>query len=94
LTDDEFKEGKQGYILVPYILAKYSEKSSIEYDNFMKNYRKQHECCPKCGSKQHNTTLVGYVLNMDKKDDYKDMNDCKCIICGDKHSCHDRVASK
>ena len=64
-----------------------------QYDDFMEEYYKQHECCPKCGSDDHISTLVGYVLNMDRKEEYKDLNKCECLKCGDKHSAHDRVPS-
>lgn len=93
LTEDEIKEGKQGYILVPYILGEHTEESSKRYDEYMNEYHKQHKYCPKCGGVQHTSTLVGYVLNLDKKDEYKDMNRCECMKCGDKHSVHDRVPS-
>ena len=93
LTKEEFKEGKQGYMLAPYVLGEHSKESSKRYDDFMKKYHKQHECCPKCGNKQHTTTLVGYVLNWNKKEEYRDMNRCKCLKCGDKHSTHDRIPS-
>jgi hypothetical protein len=92
-TEEEIKEGKQGYILAPYILGEHTEESSKQYDEFMKEYHKQHKYCPKCGGEQHTTTLVGYVLNWDKKEEYKDMNRCECMECGDKHSAHDRVPS-
>lgn len=91
LTEDEIKEGKEGYILAPYILGEHSEESAKQYDEFMKKYHKQHKYCPKCGGEQHTTTLVGYVLDWDKKEEYKDMNICECMKCGDKHSTHDRV---
>ena len=62
-----------------------------EYDDFMKQYRIDHECCPKCGSIMHSTTLAGYPLFMDNKSAYKDLNDCECLKCGDSHRYHDRV---
>ena len=93
LTDEEFKEGKQGYIYAPYVLCEHTEESLKQYNEFMREYHKQHECCPKCGSKNHSTTLAGYVLNWDKKEDYKDKNSCRCTKCGDVHSAHDRIPS-
>ena len=91
MTEEEMKE--RGYIFVPYLCVEHTEESSKEYDNFMEEYNKQHECCPKCGATEHMSTLVGYVLNWDKKDEYKDMNRCECMKCYDKHSTHDRVPS-
>lgn len=93
LTEDEIKEGKQGHVLAPYILGEHTEESSKRYSEFMKEYHNQHKYCPKCDNKQHTTTLVGYILNWDKKDEYKDMNRCVCTKCGDNHSTHDRVSS-
>ncbi len=89
-TGEEFK-GKPGYILAPYILGEHTKESSRQYDEFMKEYHRQHKCCPKCGGEQHTVTLVGYVLDWDKRSEYKDMNTCKCVKCGDVHSVHDRV---
>jgi hypothetical protein len=63
-----------------------------EYDKFMKQYHEEHKCCPKCGCEEHLSSLVGYVLNLDKKDEYKDKNSCVCSNCGLKHITHDRVA--
>jgi len=95
MTEEEMKE--KGYIFAPYICVdicvEHTEESSIQYDEFMEEYNKQHECCPKCGATEYTSTLVGYVLNWDKKDEYKDMNRCECMKCGDKHSAHDRVPS-
>lgn len=62
-----------------------------DYDMFMKEYAKKHVCCPKCGSTQHISTLVGYALDLDKKDEYKNLNICSCTSCEDEHSKHDRV---
>lgn len=67
------------------------EERSREYDEFMVEYRKQHKCCPECGSTEYKSTLIGYVLNYDKKEEYRDMNKCECMKCGAKHSVHDRV---
>lgn len=91
LTEEEMKE--KGYVFAPYTCVEHTEESSKQYDEFMDEYYKQHECCPKCGAEEHTSTLVGYVLNCDSKDEYKDMNRCECMKCGDKHSAHDRVPS-
>lgn len=64
--------------------------SNSEYSKFMKEYRTAHRACPKCGNTSHTTTLVAYILDMSRKDAYKDMNKCECI-CGDVHTVHDRV---
>ncbi len=93
LTEDDIKEGKQGYVLAPYVLVDHTEESSKRYTEFMDEYYKQHERCPICGAEEHLSTLVGYILDFDRKDEYKDMNSCECMGCGDKHSAHDRVPS-
>lgn len=93
LTEDEIREGKQGYVLAPYILGEHTEESSKQYSEFMREYHNKHKYCPKCGGEQHTTTLVDYILNWDKKNEYKDMNRCVCTKCGDNHSTHDRVSS-
>jgi hypothetical protein len=86
----------KGYMFVPYILSTEipDSPSSKEYDKFMKKYNKEHDVCPKCGSQICSTTLVGYFLNMEKKEEYKDLNNCVCQNCGDKHTWHDRISIK
>ncbi len=91
LSEKEFKEDEKGWILAPYVVPEVTEKSPLQYREFMQNYHNQHKYCPKCSSEQHTTTLVAYVLDWDKKDEYKDKNRCECTKCGDKHSTHDRV---
>lgn len=62
-----------------------------DYDKFMKKYRKDHALCPKCKTKLHSSTLMGYILDLDHPEDYKDLNKCVCSNCGDIHTTHDRV---
>lgn len=93
LSTEEVVEGKSGYVLAPYVLGEHTKESSKQYDMFMKDYHRKHECCPKCGDKQHTTTLVGYILNWDRKDEYKDLNRCVCAKCGNNHSTHERTPS-
>jgi len=57
-------------------------KSEI-YETFMKEYRIKHEVCPKCGTKSHISTLLGYIFNSSTPDEYKDLNRCTCSNCGD-----------
>lgn len=90
LTEEEIKDNN--YVFLPYICVEYSDNSK-QYDEFMEEYYKQHECCPKCGQEEHSSTLVGYVFDHNKKDEYKDMNRCECMNCGDNHSIHDRICS-
>lgn len=91
LTEEEMKE--QGIVYLPYQIVE-SQEPSKEYDDFMREYEEKHARCPKCGDSGSYTTLVGYILNMDKKDDYKDLNRCICTKCNDAHTKHDRIPSK
>ena len=86
-------------VYLPYIMEQRSEtdektESDREYDKFKAEYYEKHECCPKCGSDSCMETLVDYILYMDKKDEYKDLNRCTCQECGNTHSRHDRVESR
>jgi len=58
---------------------------------FMEEYRTQHECCPICGHELHTTTLSGYVYVSGHEDEFKDLNECECTNCKDKHTYHDRI---
>jgi hypothetical protein len=40
------------------------------------------------------TTLVGYIFDLNKAEEYKDKNNCTCSDCGDEHIYHDRVPVK
>lgn len=84
----------KGYIYVPYILQTTTEGPSKEYSDFRKEYKRMHSLCPECGNRGHSTTLVGYVLNMDDKESYKDKNRCTCTSCGNSHSMHERTEDK
>jgi len=85
------KKEKSRYIYAPYVCVTSTDGPSKEYTDFMSQYNKDHEVCPKCGTKEHTTTLMGYILDMDNKEKYKDLNNCKCSNCGDVHTCHERV---
>ncbi len=74
-------------------LKKYEDDWKIQDEErriFMKQYNKDHECCPKCGETSHSTTFVGFIYYADSPEEYKDRNNCTCR-CGDKHEFHDRV---
>jgi superfamily II helicase len=83
-----------GVIFAPYVLVEHTEESLKEYHKFMDKYKKKHAVCPKCGAAEHSTTIMGYVLNSDKKEEYRDLNNCVCSNCGDKHTTHDRISIK
>jgi ribosomal protein S27AE len=76
-------------VFIPYILQERTEESSKEYDDFMNKYKENHKYCPKCGHDSHRTTLLGFNLN--RKEEYKDLNRSTCMKCGDIHRVHDRV---
>jgi len=85
---------QKDYIFSPYIHIKHTDESLKEYNEFIKEYHKLHECCPKCGGIEHTSTLFCYVLDLNNKHNYKDMNICECKKCGDKHYVHNRVPAK
>ena len=79
-----------GIIYAPYVLQTRTEPNP-EYDKFMKKYHREHSCCPKCGSNKMCTTLMGYPLHMDHKEDYKDLNAVECQNCDYHGIRHDLV---
>jgi hypothetical protein len=96
VIDKKEEEFNPGYVYSPYKLVLRTEPDP-EYDKFMKKYYKQHEVCPRCGATEHTSILIGYILNMDKKEDYKkedykDKNNCECSNCGYKNIVHDRIS--
>jgi len=92
LTPDELKDGEDnGYVYLPYQIVNSMESDEV-YDNFMREYKRKHKYCPKCGAESHSSTLVGYIFNRDKMDEYKDKNYCVCQACGDNHVTHDRIS--
>lgn len=88
------KEDDRGYVLVPYVMADHTPESLRDYEEFMSGYRARHEVCPECGDKAHTTTLMGYVLYADRRDEYKDLNRCVCEGCGSHHVKHDRISAE
>ena len=68
--------------------------SELDYKLFKARYRKAHECCPQCGSKDHTSTMAGYIMFEENRDAYKDLNQCVCQNCFNIHTCHERVPMK
>lgn len=66
----------------------------IDYRLFMAKYHKNHEFCPKCGSKEHTSTEVAYIITLENRKEYKDLNQCVCQACYDSHTYHERVPKK
>ncbi len=64
----------------------------MTYIEFMKDYKVKHEVCPKCGTKDHTSTLMGYIFNSSNPNEYKDLNRCTCVNCEDIHTCHERIS--
>ena len=54
----------------------------FDSEKFYRNYRDAHYCCPECGSRNFSCTLVGYVLNTEHPEEYKDRNHVTCHNCG------------
>ena len=52
------------------------------------DYYVQHKCCPKCGSDNNITTLMGVAVHNEV---IIDENESTCNECGDTHRVHDRV---
>jgi len=66
-------------------------KSRKESDDFRNQYHNNHKRCPSCGGEDYSSTLVGYVLNMNDKENYKNKNHIECLDCGFKGIIHDLV---
>jgi len=62
-----------------------------DYDEFMEWYENEHALCPNCGSSEYSTTLMGFILDFSKLEEFKDLNNCVCVDCNDKHKRHNRV---
>ena len=80
-----------GVVFVPWVLQDSTGKTNPEYETFMKDYHEKHSICPKCGHDKHSVTLMSYPLDMNNKEDYKDLNQCVCAACGDQHTVHERT---
>jgi hypothetical protein len=37
-------------------------------------------------------TLAGYIVDLSKPEEYKDLNKSTCNDCGDVHTVHDRIS--
>jgi len=81
---------------------RYTDKVCLECDaiflehdikarQLRKEYRDDHALCPKCGSEGHTSTLAGFILDTDHPEQYKDLNNCVCYNCGDRHTTHERI---
>lgn len=70
------------------------QESMTEAEVFRKEYRRLHAACPKCGEASCISTLAGYILDWNKKEEYKDLNTCTCPKCNDVHTRHERVEIK
>lgn len=92
ISDEDLKES--GYIFLPYVSLPHNTESLKEYDEFMDDYDKKHQVCPICGSDDYISTLMGYVLDSDNPQDYKDLNQCTCQSCGDIHTYHDMISEE
>lgn len=63
----------------------------LEQKKLKSEYESKHKFCPKCGDINYSMTFVDYILDISKKEEYKDLNNCICTKCGDKHTKHERI---
>ncbi len=63
----------------------------MEYREFMNIYNTEHYCCPVCHRKNYSSTLVGYIYDPSKPEEYKDLNSCHCYTCGWEGDRHELV---
>lgn len=63
-------------------------------DLYMAKYTNAHECCPKCGSKEHTKTEIEYIMDSSNPSGYRDYNTCICSTCYNIHTYHERVPVK
>ena len=67
-------------------------ESSVEY---LKKYHRDHSCCPNCGSNHlHIKPTIPYLVNVDHKEDYKDLNEVTCEECDYKGTRHNLIPKK
>ena len=83
-----------GFVYAPFVMCEHTEETLKEYNDIMDKYRAQHRCCPICSSRNYSTTLVGFFLDANHPDDYKDRNSVHCLDCGWKGIVHDLVPEK
>lgn len=57
----------------------------------MREYRENHTYCPECGSCKNHQTLMGYVMDINHPEDFKDLNRVSCIECDWTGTVHDLV---
>lgn len=88
---DKIKYSYEDYKEELDIIVEDCYQQSIETDKILKQYHNNHKLCPKCKSKAHTSTLVGYILDKENPDQYKDLNRCTCLNCGNIHTTHDRI---
>ena len=63
-----------------------------DYDKFMKDYKLRHALCPKCKHEHCSSTLKAYPMYADRRHEYKNLNKCICLKCGDVHTKHERIS--
>lgn len=54
---------------------------SDQGDAIRKAYYEAHAVCPSCGSEYLFQTLLGFVLDLDHPDAFKDRNEATCCDC-------------
>ena len=82
------KARSMGYVYAPWIPFystcgdSMSSNQREKYDAFMEAYDTAHDHCPKCNSTDYWTTLVGYIVNWEHPETYRDGNRGECNNCG------------
>lgn len=69
------------------------ENLVIEYrvNSFNLKYSKEHARCPKCNYSSTDVIITGFAIDLSNLKNYKNLNECTCIKCGEKHIVHDRI---
>ena len=67
----------------------------VRYEQFMKEYYGKREKCPYCDNTIHEhgfkETIVAYLYDPSKEEEYKDLNKSTCMKCFNTTTIHDRV---
>lgn len=87
-------EIKNNVVYTPWISGEMINEEREKYNQFMIDYHKQHRVCPKCGSRDYRTTLLGFIFDERHPEDYKDKNSCQCNNCGWNGIVHNLVPEK
>ena len=71
-------------------LAKWRFAKQYEKDY----YNVHHVCCPKCGCDRYSSTYMGFIINHEHPEAFKDSNAVECAECGWSGITHNLVRRK